>query len=357
MTTPYDDSLVAADTDGDGYDDTFAHDLDGDGYIDTVAVVDPTTGAVSVLLDTDADGEADTLLVDTDGDGYADEGLTAPGTEATTSSPSDDPTTEPPSDVSADPYDTAPGSDTDPYAVSTDPFAPGVDNLPEAGDEGIHGDPRADIAYHAVQPGPVDCLPTSVSMIVSEVTGETVPAQEIADLADEKGFMNGSGMSAEDSLTLLQSYGVDAELQQGSVDGLRTALDNGDQIIIGLDSADLYQGEAGPFDPGMTAGHAVVLTGIDDGPPAYAYINDPGFPDGAGVQVPLELFEDAWADADNTMVVVGGSPDPATPEGGGDTTDVETVSTAAASEDQSEVGRLLLLPITLTTTWISSATA
>lgn len=348
MTTPYDDSLVAADTDGDGYDDTFAHDLDGDGYIDTVAVVDPTTGAVSVLLDTDADGEADTLLVDTDGDGYADEGLTAPGTEATTGA--DDPESY---DPVSDPYD--PGSDPD--VVPADPFAPGAENLTEAGDEGVHGDPRADTQYHAVQPGPVDCLPTSVSMIVSEVTGETVPAEEIADLADEKGFMNGSGMSAEDSLTLLQSYGVEAELQQGSVDGLRTALDNGDQIIIGLDSADLYQGEAGPFDPGMTAGHAVVLTGIDDGPPAYAYINDPGFPDGAGVQVPLELLEDAWADADNTMVVVGGSPDTVSPEGGEATAGTETVSTGTVSEESSEVGRLLLLPITLTTNWISSATA
>src|SRR5690606_6420513 len=102
---------------------------------------------------------------------------------------------------------------------------------------GIHGEPRADVEYHQVQPGPVDCLPTSVSMVLSEITGSDIPAQELVDLANESGFMTDSGMAPVDAVTLLENYGVEAEVASGTVDDLRAALDAGDPVIIGLDAA------------------------------------------------------------------------------------------------------------------------
>lgn len=352
---------VATDLDGDGYLESASYDLDGDGVVDTTVVVDATTGASVVEMDTDGDGSGDSMFIDLDGDAYADVAYTMPGTEldpSTTTAPS---ATEPADDVP----DSSPGLDSS--DVSDPDLFITAEELPETGDEGVHGDPRGDLEYHTVQPGPVDCLPTSVSMVISEVTGEDVPAEDIVALANENGYMTDYGMSIEDSLSLLNSYGVEATVEYGDADMLRTALDAGDDVVIALDSADLYADGGGPFDPGMTSGHAVVLTGIDDGPPAYVYINDPAFTDGAGVQIPLEEFMDAWEDSECALLSIPleSAEDSTTDAAGTDTspagsgaTEVDatrgaqegtqtsaTAAPEAAADHTNE--RLLLLPITL----------
>ncbi len=331
-----DATSIAFDSDGDGLIDSALIDTDGDGVADGYFETDPYSGASALVLDSDGDGVADTFVADYDGDGQIDEmvvtfsgdGPAMPGT-------SDGPFAVEDGDGEEDLDD----DDVDAVLTVVEDEADGA-----AGDEvepGIHGDPRADVDYHQVQPGPVDCLPTSVSMVLSEITGTDIPAQELVDLANESGFMTEDGMAPVDAVTLLEHYGVEAEVASGTVDDLRAALDAGDPVIIGLDSADLYSGGGGPFDPGMESGHAVVITGIDDGPPAYVYINDPGFPDGAGVEIPLELFEDAWEDSDNTMVVAtaGGGDETVTAgaEGVGDRGDDEGVAEA--------IKRVLLLPL------------
>ena len=320
MTDPYESGFAAGEV------EASVHDLDGDGWYDAVSVVDPTTGATTVGLDTDGDGELDTVLVDHDGDGWADEGHTRPGSPLDPAiSGEADPTAAPtpPTSEVPGPFPTDPEQQDEPPALVE---VPATDD--GAATAGVYGDPQAEIEYHVAQPGPVDCLPTSVSMIVSEVTGTSVPPEEVVALAHDKGFMTEYGMELPGALELLQAYGLDATLVQGTADDLRQALQAGDEIIIGLDSADLYQGNGGPFDPGMVAGHAVELTGISDGPPAVVYINDPGFPDGAGVELPLELFLDAWADADNAMVVV--STDAAGAPGSTASTDTTSGDTATA---------------------------
>jgi hypothetical protein len=320
---------IGVDHDGDGFAETTYADTTGDGTIDTVAEYDPYTGASAVAADTTGDGVIDTVAVDYDGDGLIDEAYTEDtGT-----------------DVIDDPVDDTATDDgpfvADDELVDTDDGA----DLPDDGDDsddGIHGEPRADIDYHQVQPGPVDCLPTSVSMALSEITGTHVPADELVAMANEHGFMTDTGMSALDSVTLFENYGVEAEATSGTLDDLRDALDRGDPIIVGVDAADVYSGGGGPFDPGMESGHAVVVTGIDDGPPGVLYINDPGFPDGAGVEIPLELFEDAWEDSENTMVVAT-----APAEGGAEAAEVGAVEAGEAAEGEpAGVRRLLLLPLT-----------
>ena len=109
-------------------------------------------------------------------------------------------------------------------------------------------------------------------------------------------------MSMEGGLQLLEHYGIEAEVQTGSMDQLRDMLDANTPVIIGLDSDDLYGVGDQPFADDFVAGHAVVITGIDD-EAGLVYINDPGFPDGAGVAIPIEQFEDAWQDGDHMMIV------------------------------------------------------
>ena len=282
------DGTMSVDTDGDGIAETTFIDFDGDGISDAVSMVDVATGAEYIGLDSDMDGQLDTMIVDADGDGTIDsasmdtdgDGVLDTELDPETGEPTDEP------------------CELDPEVAETDD---GTGEI-TLDDDAIHGDPMAEIPYHQAQVGPNDCLPTSVAMVLSEITGSEVPQGDLVDLANELNLLGPTGMSMEGGLQLLEHYGVDAEVQSGSMDDLRTMLDNGDPIIIGLDSDDLYGEGDAPFSDDLVAGHAVVITGIDD-EAGVVYINDPGFPDGAGVAISIEAFEDAWVDAGNTMIV------------------------------------------------------
>lgn len=315
---------MSYDSDGDGFAETTIIDTDGDGIADTFIEEDPYSGAMAVAVDTDGDGIVDAVAIDYDGDGIIDEAVVDDGIAV---------------GMDDTPYDDDDGSSNGPFpndeGTTDDP------TLDPIADEGMHGDPPSDMTYHQTQPGPVDCLPTSVAMTLSELTGQDIPAGDLVAMANDNGFMTETGMAAEDALTLFESYGVEADLTSGSVDDLRLALDNGDSIVVGIDSADLYAGDGGPFDQGLTTGHAVVITGIDDGPPGAVYINDPGFPDGAGVEIPLDQFIDSWEDTDNTMIVA----EPTTGAADVGAVDVGADGSESLVDDASVLARMILLPL------------
>jgi len=290
------DGNMSVDSDGDGFAETTFIDFDGDGVSDAVSTIDAATGAEYVGIDVDMDGQLDTMLVDSDGDGVVDEASSDTDGDGVLDTKLDPETGEP----TDEPFV------LDPEAVDG---SEGTEETP-IDDDSVHGDPMAEIPYHQAQVGPNDCLPTSVAMVLTEITGSEVPQGDLVDLANELDLLGPTGMSMEGGLQLLEHYGVDAEVQTGSMDDLRTMLDNGDPIIIGLDSDDLYGEGDAPFTDDLVAGHAVVITGIDD-EAGVVYINDPGFPDGAGVAISIEAFEDAWADADNTMIVAEAAGDDA----------------------------------------------
>lgn len=340
--TTYDSSAsMSVDTDQDGYAETTVIDFDGDGVADAFDVVDVNTGAESVIFDADGDGLVDTIVTDTDGDLVFDEG-------------SSDTDGDGQLDTSFDPNTgeatSGPFSDFD--DGTTDMTDTGDDTGDDT-DDSIHGDPMAEIPYHQAQAGANDCLPTSVAMILSEVTGTDVPAGDVVDLANDLGLLGETGMSLEGGLALLDHYGVDAEVQTGSLDSLRTMLDEGTPVIIGLDSDDLYGAGDSPFGDDMVAGHAVVITGIDD-EAGVVYINDPGFPDGAGVAISIDAFEDAWTDADHGMIVA--TDDDATATDSADSAD-DTVDAGSAGsvggvdgDDDSvleSIAKFVLLPFDL----------
>lgn len=291
-----DGHTMSYDSDGDGIAETTMIDLDGDGVADMFDMIDPNTGAEHISFDSDGDGIVDTIVSDFDGDGVFDmasmdtdgDGVLDTSFDPETGEAidvSDDGSTEPPFIIDDE------NTDDDPY--DDDPY----------GDDDVHGDPMGEMEYHQAQVGPNDCLPTSVAMVLTEVLGDEVPQGDVVDLANEMGLLGPTGMSIDGGVQLLEHYGVDAEASSGTMDDLRASLDSGDDVIIGLDADDLYgQGDA-PFADDLVSGHAVVITGIDD-EAGVVYINDPGFPDGAGVAISIETFEDAWQDADHSMIVV-----------------------------------------------------
>lgn len=343
--TTFDTSVtMSVDSDQDGFAETTIIDFEGDGVADAFDLVDASTGAESVIFDSDGDGLVDTIVTDSDGDGTFDEGASdsdGDGVLDTTFDPNT-------GDVTDGPFSEFDDGTTD---DTTD------DDTTDDVDDSVHGDPMAEIPYHQAQAGANDCLPTSVAMILSEVTGADVPAGDVTDLANELGLLGESGMSLEGGLALFDHYGVDAEVQTGSMDQLRTMLDSDTPVIIGLDSDDLYGAGDGPFADDMVAGHAVVITGIDD-EAGLVYINDPGFPDGAGVAISIEAFEDAWTDADHGMIVAEDNSDTTADTGSDTDTDAGQAGNVGDEELVGHVGgeddgvldtiaRFVLLPFDL----------
>ncbi len=187
---------------------------------------------------------------------------------------------------------------------------PAIDG-PTHVDSPLHGDPGDELRWAQVQSENGYCVPVSVAMVVSEITGVIHNEHELVDRSIEMGILYGEpgnwlGMTAEGAVDLLQSYGITADVEYGSLDTLRQYLDEGREIVLMVDADEIWYGDDdGPGDAGMD--HAVVLTGIDDDT-GVAYLNDPGQPDGPGFEVTLSTIDDAWADGGHQMVVADDRP-------------------------------------------------
>jgi Peptidase_C39 like family len=151
------------------------------------------------------------------------------------------------------------------------------------------------------------CGPVSVASIVSEFTGSVhteaevtaaaVSIEELEELPDGAW----SGMDAEGIERLLEHYGVPAHVDHGSLDELRTYLEQGRRIVLAVDSDEVWFGADDDSDPGDAgADHALVLEGIDDAR-GVAILNDPGNPDGQGYEIRLDTLDDA---CENGQMVV-----------------------------------------------------
>jgi len=196
---------MSVDTDQDGYAETTIVDFEGDGVADAYDMIDPTTGAETVIFDADGDGFVDTIVTDTDGDMVFDEGASDSDGDGELDS-SFDPNT---GEVIDGPFPQLDDGTTDITATDAE-ASDGNDDGNDGDDDAVHGDPMAEIPYHQAQAGANDCLPTSVAMVLSEITGAEVPAGDVVDLANELGLLGETGMSLEGVLALLDHYGIDA---------------------------------------------------------------------------------------------------------------------------------------------------
>ena len=178
------------------------------------------------------------------------------------------------------------------------------------------GDPVGDAEHWFNQAANGYCVPSSVAQIVSEYTGQHFADEDaFVALANELHLFDVGpdgvpSMSLDGALRLLEASGVPASIDPaGTVDELVEHLDEGRRIILAVDSGEIWGTEVAgdtalEFD---AADHAVVLTGIDLDR-GVAILSDPGTPDGNMSEIPLDVLVDAWADADNGMVVCDTAP-------------------------------------------------
>lgn len=179
------------------------------------------------------------------------------------------------------------------------------DNLSHQFGLEVHGDPLGEIVNFDPQDETNSCAVASTNMIFNSL-GYDFGEDVLADSFERFGIynpMNGTDPHAIDEAInkIAETNGLDCratEINGFNIEQLKTSLDSDDKILIGLNSSKLYN------DDNMTleelnympvTGHAVQLTGISDDE-SVAYINDPGKPDGAAIEIPMNRFLDACED-------------------------------------------------------------
>lgn len=333
---------VRIDSDGDWVADVTAFDTNADGQFDVVQTVDPATGQ----------------LVTT--------GLPGTGVQDPIQMPVQDPVTQDPTPSAPGTpgwYDEQglpqPGYDVNPNPeITSDPAPqPVVDNE--------YGDGAGEIQYAQDQALPGYCGPASIAMILTEVLGRPIDDVAVANDVNNAGLLifNESGgvvgMTSTAIVTMFDAYGIEAHVENGTMQTLSTYLEADRDIILAVDSSEVWgwaeQGVDVSDGTGVATAdksdHFLVITEInyDTG---MATINDPGMGEaygfaagtGHGYQIPISLLDDAWADSGRHMVVT----DPIPVTAGG----AELGAAAATGPDTSAASALdafhpglVLLPV------------
>lgn len=307
-------------------------DTNNDNIPDVLSGQDGTSSYA--ILDTDYDTQVDAVLIDVDGDGLPDVSMVREGDLILVGSDLDangvpgqveqltledlralDPQL---ADLfsmhfTQDGLEQTPTDGTEyvnpPEGDPADPTDP-TNTPPESA---IVGDPIDDANNWFMQGDDSTCVPSSVAMIVTEYTGiEFQNEDAFVALAIDLGMQDPriDGMQLEDAVKLLNASGVPATMEEGSLADLRDALESGHGVMVPVDSGEIWTGE--PSEDNQ-ADHMVVVVGIDL-ERGTVLLNDPGTPGGQLEEVPIALFDNAWADADHAMIVC----DEPAPDSGGD---------------------------------------
>jgi hypothetical protein len=180
------------------------------------------------------------------------------------------------------------------------------------------GDP--DGSGHISQTTGFTCAVVSQQMILNDFgvvnpdTGEPFSEAQLVYDATIHGWLN-EGTIPEDMGNLLQYHGVDCH-QGSGIENMVEELARGHKVIVGVDATELWNQENDLINDlqdifiGESANHAIVVKGIkhnENGEPIVV-INDPGLPDGAGDEYPLDVFHDAFQDSGCFYVATDDTP-------------------------------------------------
>ena len=195
-------------------------------------------------------------------------------------------------------------------AVSVFPLAAASDNTeaptPTANHiAGVYGDPVAARPYWHQQ-RTSDCGELAVADVVGELTGSEPTEVDVTSLAVSTPSTAGPGtVWGHDGNTnirnlpvLLAHYGIHANNVKATTGALEQALGAGQKVIVLVNAETIWNR------PGQrkSANHFVVVTGIDAGS-GVVHLNDSGVANGSDEQVPLAVFEQAWATYHNSAVL------------------------------------------------------
>ena len=287
------------DVDGDGIPDmmvTEQHiDTNGDGLFDTVRS--------DLTLDVDNDGFADAHSVvigrDTDGDGVVDWMQTA---EDFNNDGIFENVQEYAGLEGMNLWDDDNGGFLDGCAPAYETFDPDSADM-----DHIIGDPGdAMESWHWQETGS-SCAVASQEFVLEQLTGREFDESALRELAEEQGWYSPEGGTPMDDVgSILEHMGLTVERSQGnSIQDLEKCLQNGGEVIVGVDSDEIWQGRDNDFfGPGMDADHAVQVIGLDYSNPGspMVILNDPGTANGGGAMISLDVFMAAWEDSGCYMV-------------------------------------------------------
>ena len=186
--------------------------------------------------------------------------------------------------------------------VHANPGAP----VPDADHElGMHGDPVAAAPYWRQQHDS-DCGEMAVADVVGEITGREPTEQQMIALAEITPSTTGRGpiwkptgnTDIADLPILLWHYWIRTENIQTDTDALARKLGENRKAIVILNAETIWNR------PGKrnSANHFVVVTGIDS-KAGVVHLNDSGISTGRDEQVPIAVFEEAWAPNYNSAIV------------------------------------------------------
>lgn len=181
---------------------------------------------------------------------------------------------------------------------------------PETNPELVSGDPAESMGFWEYQGNTGRCAIYAQKFAIEEILGHEIPIEELVSVAEENGWFNeeaGGGTVTLNMDKLLEYYGVEHEMSfDNDINSLEEALNNGQKVIVGVDSGQIWYGdENNIFSPENAADHAVEVIGIDHSDPnnPMVVLNDSGTPNGCGEMVPLDVFENAWSAGDSQMIV------------------------------------------------------
>lgn len=156
------------------------------------------------------------------------------------------------------------------------------------------------------------CAIKSQQLILNDF-GVPVTENQLVNQAEQLNIYSpGSGTSPQDVGKLLMLNGVDCtQHENATIYDLTSALAQGQKVIIGVDSGELWNnGVLSPFMNQVTdrlvgeqADHALIVAGIDTTNPndVQVILTDPGTGEEAA-RYPMAQFLDAWQDSGNFMV-------------------------------------------------------
>ncbi len=288
----------------------------------TVAVFDPAGELIAEGLDTSGNGTfepeeiwvAEPAVEQVTPEPEVDQVTPEPEVDQVTpESEVDQVTPEPEVDQVTPEPEPGPFEPVDPTSVVVDPTA-----------DTVIGDPGEDAQYWLYQGEFGTCAPTSVAMVLADVLDVPIGSNEdvvqrAVDLGlggweqqDDDG-VDFSGLYVEDTMALLESYGVDATQSYGDLDTLTAHLEAGSAVMVGVDSSEVNENvddddvadtgwnEQSEWNPRGDFDHLLVVTGIDP-VNEVVYLNNSNNPDGAGMVIPLDQFMGAWEDSGNAMI-------------------------------------------------------
>lgn len=124
-------------------------------------------------------------------------------------------------------------------------------------------------------------------------------------------YYPGKGTPMENVGDLIEAHGIQVERKTGgTIDDLRTETSHGHNVIVGLDSGELWDnGVDETFEDiirGPEADHALLVSGFAINPLTgneYILLTDPGTGE-LFADYPVDMFEDAWDDSNNYMVSI-----------------------------------------------------